>query len=96
MAKRIEEKDEELLEIFERIYGISREKAMELTEPKNLVMYFSKEVEEGMKLLGLSIDWRRKFYSFDKHFNKFIEWHINNFNRFCNDEWLNHCLGSIC
>ncbi len=74
MAKRIEEKDEELLDIFERIYGISRETAEKLTDPKNLVMYFSKEIEEGMKLLGLSIDWRRKFYSFDKHFNKFIEW----------------------
>ncbi len=74
MAKRIEEGDEDLLKIFEEIYGIPKEKAKSLTNPKDLVLYFSKEIEEGMKLLGLSIDWRRKFYTFDPHFNKFIEW----------------------
>jgi len=74
MAKRIEEGDEELLDIFERIYGISRKKAKSLTNPKELVLYFSKEIEQGMKEMGYSIDWRRKFYTFDKHFNAFIQW----------------------
>ena len=74
MAKRLEEQDEELLSIFENIYGISREEAKKLTTPEALVLKFSREIEEGMKELGLSIDWRRKFYTFDKHFNKFIEW----------------------
>lgn len=74
MAKKIRERDEELLNIFEKIYGISREKALSLSEPQDLVLYFSKEIEEGMKEMGFSIDWRRKFYTFDKKFNKFIEW----------------------
>lgn len=74
MAKRIAEKDEEVLGVFERIYGIDRATAAKLTEPNALVMHFSKEIEAGMKEIGYSIDWRRKFYSFDKKFNHFIEW----------------------
>ena len=74
MAERIKEGDEELLNIFENIYGIPREKAKTLTKPEELVMYFSKEIEEGMKKIGFAIDWTRKFYTFDAHFNKFIEW----------------------
>ena len=27
-----------------------------------------------MKEMGYSIDWRRKFYSYDPKFNKFIQW----------------------
>jgi len=74
MAKRIEAKDEEVLSVFERIYGIDRKTAATLTEPNALVTYFSREIEAGMKEMGYAIDWRRKFYSFDKNFNKFIEW----------------------
>ena len=76
MAKRIGEKDEEILSIFEKIYGISRETSAGLTDPKELVAYFSREIEAGMKEMGYSIDWRRKFYSYDAQFNNFIEWHF--------------------
>ncbi|MBN2477690.1 class I tRNA ligase family protein, partial [Candidatus Micrarchaeota archaeon] len=74
MAKRIAEKDESVLSVFENIYHIDRKTAESLTDPRELVTYFSKEIEEGMKEMGYSIDWRRKFYSFDLHFNKFIQW----------------------
>ncbi|MDD5337595.1 MAG: leucine--tRNA ligase [Candidatus ainarchaeum sp.] len=74
MAKKIREKDAEMLDIFERIYGINRAQAAKLAEPRDLVMYFSREIEQGMKEMGYAIDWRRKFYTFDPHFNKFIEW----------------------
>ncbi|MEW6529107.1 MAG: leucine--tRNA ligase [Candidatus Micrarchaeota archaeon] len=77
MAKKIKEKDGELLDIFEKIYEITREKAATLTEPKDLVLYFSDEIERGMKEIGYCIDWRRKFYTFDAHFNKFIEWQFH-------------------
>ncbi|MCX8166721.1 MAG: leucine--tRNA ligase [Candidatus Micrarchaeota archaeon] len=76
MASRLKEKDKELIEIFTKIYGIPEEKLEELSDPEKLVMYFSREIEQGMKEMGYSIDWTRKFYSFDKHFNKFIEWHF--------------------
>ena len=74
MAKRIGAKDEDVLSVFEKIYGISREKSATLAEPRALVTHFSKEIEEGMKEMGFSIDWRRKFYSYDEKFNKFIQW----------------------
>ena len=74
MAKRISERDKELYEIFDKIYGIPEAITEKLTDPTALVTYFSKEIEQGMREMGYSIDWRRKFYSFDKQFNKFIEW----------------------
>jgi len=74
MAHRIAEKDKDVLKVFTEIYGIPEEKALSLTEPEELVSYFSKEIEQGMKEMGYSIDWRRKFYSFDPKFNKFIQW----------------------
>jgi len=74
MAKRLKERDPELLGVFENIYGIPREKAESLTDPAELVLYFSHEIEEGMKEIGYAVDWRRKFYTFDRHFNKFIQW----------------------
>ena len=77
MAKRIADKDQEVLRVFDEIYGIPPAKAATLTKPEDLVMYFSKEIEEGMKEMGYSIDWRRKFYSFDKKFNRFIQWQFH-------------------
>ncbi len=77
MAKRIEEKDESLLKIFTDIYGMDREYAESLTDPKELVMAFSKEIELGMKEMGFSIDWRRKFYTFDKEFNSYVTWQFH-------------------
>ncbi len=74
MAKRIAEKDKEILGIFEKAYGISLKTAESLTDPKKLVAYFSNEIEHGMKEMGYSIDWSRKFYSYDAPFNKFIHW----------------------
>ncbi|MCP4646947.1 MAG: leucine--tRNA ligase [bacterium] len=76
MAKKVREKDPELLSIFKDIYGIPESKFEELGDPEKLVMYFSREIEEGMREMGYSIDWRRKFYTFDAHFNKFIQWQM--------------------
>lgn len=74
MAKRIADKDREILGIFEKIYGIPAAASAKLTDPRELVAYFSREIEQGMKEMGYSIDWRRKFYSFDPQFNQFIRW----------------------
>ncbi|NYZ77482.1 leucine--tRNA ligase [Candidatus Micrarchaeota archaeon] len=74
MAQRIAERDPDVLKVFTEIYGIPEKKALSLTDPTELVTYFSKEIEEGMREMGYSIDWRRKFYSFDPKFNAFIQW----------------------
>ncbi len=77
MATRLKEKEEELLSLFEKVFGIPRETSMTLTDPKELVSFFSREIEAGMKEMGFSIDWRRKFYTFDPQFNAFITWQFN-------------------
>ncbi len=77
MAKRIKEKDEELIDIFTNIYGMDRKIAESLDDPKELVLKFSAEIEAGMKEMGFSIDWRRKFYTFDEEFNSFITWQFH-------------------
>jgi len=74
MAKRVAAKDQDVLKVFREIYGIPEGTIASLTDPTALVTYFSKEIEEGMKEIGYSIDWRRKFYSFDPKFNRFIQW----------------------
>jgi leucyl-tRNA synthetase len=74
MAKRIAAGDENVLSVFDKIYGIPPEKAKTLDKPRELVTYFSKEIEEGMKEMGFSMDWRRKFYTYDEKFNLFIQW----------------------
>ncbi|MEM2963296.1 MAG: leucine--tRNA ligase [Candidatus Anstonellales archaeon] len=74
MASRLAEGDPEILSIFEEVYHIPKEKALLLNDPKKLVMYFSKEIEIGMRMMGFSIDWRRKFYTDEPHFNRFIQW----------------------
>lgn len=74
MAKRVADKDPKILSIFRDIYGVPEHVLGSLTDPVSLVTYFSKEIEEGMREMGYSIDWRRKFYSFDPHFNQFIKW----------------------
>jgi len=77
MAKRIAAGDRNVLDVFEKIYKIPSEVGSSLTDPKDLVTHFSKEIEEGMKEMGFSMDWRRKFYTYDPKFNKFIQWQFH-------------------
>jgi leucyl-tRNA synthetase len=74
MAKRIAEGDKEIYDIFKDIYHIPEHIISQLNTPEKLVDYFSREIEAGMREMGFSIDWRRKFYTYEKMFNKFIEW----------------------
>ncbi|MFH1448789.1 MAG: leucine--tRNA ligase [Candidatus Micrarchaeota archaeon] len=80
MAKRIKDKDGEILRIFDEIYHIKREVSASLTDPVALVTHFSKEIEMGMREMGFSIDWRRKFYTYDKAFNSFVGWQFKKLN----------------
>jgi leucyl-tRNA synthetase len=74
MAKRLAEKDEELIKDFVEVYKIPKEKLTELIDPLNMARYFHEEIKEGMKRIGFSIDWRREFTTIDPQYNRFIEW----------------------
>ncbi|MGI0141404.1 MAG: leucine--tRNA ligase [Candidatus Micrarchaeales archaeon] len=79
-AKRIANKDKELIDEL-KVFHISNEDIAKMIEPEYIASYFVKEVEKGMRLGGLSIDWRRKFVSTEGFFGKFIEWQFGILNR---------------
>jgi leucyl-tRNA synthetase len=74
MAKRLAEKDNNLINDFVNVYKVPKEKLGELVEPFNMARYFHEEIKSGMKEMGYSIDWRRDFTTIDPHYNRFIEW----------------------
>lgn len=74
ISRRIKEGDQELIETFRSVYGVSEESIREFHEPLNIARYFHNEIREGMKAIGYSIDWRREFTTIDPTYSKFIEW----------------------
>ena len=51
-------------------------------DPQNIADFFSGTIEEGLKSIGVGIDWRRQFKTGDKIYNKFIEWQYEKLNEF--------------
>jgi leucyl-tRNA synthetase len=76
MAKRLGERDPEIVKTFTRLYGVSESQLKELTVPENMARYFHKEIRKGMVEIGFSIDWRREFTTIDPIYSRFIEWHF--------------------
>lgn len=74
MARRVQEKDRELLENFRTLYKVPEDKIAEFSEPVKIADYFHEEIKAGMIEMGYSIDWRREFTTIDPFYNKFIEW----------------------
>ena len=74
MANRISEGDEKLISDFQKFDHVPNELIPEFQDPLKLAKYFHKEIREGMKAMGYSIDWRREFTTIDPIYNKFIEW----------------------
>ncbi len=77
MAKRLAEKDHELINDFVKVYKVPKEKLKELTDPLAMARYFHEEIREGMKKIGYSIDWRREFTTVDPQYSRFIEWQFH-------------------
>lgn len=76
MAKRVEAKDEELINNLKNLYEVPEEKIAEFIEPIKIADYFHQEIKAGMIEMGYSIDWRREFTTIDPVYSKFIEWQI--------------------
>ncbi len=49
-------------------------------EAENIAKFFSQTIEDSFKKIGIGIDWRRKFSTGDKLYNKFIEWQYKKLN----------------
>jgi leucyl-tRNA synthetase len=49
------------------------------TDPWVTASFFAKVISQDFDALGYSIDWRRKFTTGDKEYNKFVEWQYEKF-----------------
>ncbi len=74
LAELIAKRDERTIEVYTKYHDVPLEDLLELTTPEKIVEYFSKEAEKALKMIGYSIDWRRKFTTTDECYQRFIEW----------------------
>lgn len=43
-------------------------------DPLNVATFFAENIQKDFERIGLGIDWRRKFHTAEKIYNKFVEW----------------------
>ncbi|TFF67869.1 leucine--tRNA ligase [Candidatus Thorarchaeota archaeon] len=86
MVERIKAGDEEAIEQYKRDLRLYldteeevEEQLSEFTDPWTTARFFADAISSDFKALGYSIDWRRKFTTGDKIYNKFIEWQYHKF-----------------
>ena len=77
LAEQIRNKDPETIRVYNQLHQIPLEILHSIQAPEQIVEYFSKEDETAMKIIGFSIDWRRKFTTTDPHYKKLITWQFN-------------------
>jgi leucyl-tRNA synthetase len=74
LAELIASRDPQTMDVYERLHGIPGDILPTLKTPEKIVDYFKREAEKAMRMIGYSIDWRRKFTTMDLNYQKFIEW----------------------
>jgi leucyl-tRNA synthetase len=76
-AKRVKEREPKQVKIMADM-GISEKELPVFEDPAHWIDYFAPEFKKDFTEMGLSIDWRRNFYttSLNPHYNAFIEWHF--------------------
>ncbi|MCQ1535624.1 leucine--tRNA ligase [Methanosarcina sp. KYL-1] len=74
LAELIASRDPQTMDVYERLHGIPGDILPTLDTPEKIVDYFKVESEKAMRMIGYSIDWRRKFTTTDPTYKKFIEW----------------------
>ncbi|MEM3931620.1 MAG: leucine--tRNA ligase [Thermofilum sp.] len=74
-ALRVREGDPKQINIL-RSLGIPEEEIPKFRDPEYWVYFFKKEFRRDFQRLGLSIDWRREFFTtrLNPPYNKFIQW----------------------
>ena len=74
LAELIASRDPQTMDVYERLHEIPGDILPTLETPEKIVDYFKREAEKAMRMIGYSIDWRRKFTTTDQTYKKFIEW----------------------
>src|SRR3989344_6251256 len=77
-AKRIKENEPKQIKLMKDM-GFSEQEIKKFVDPKYWIKYFPPEDKKDMQDLGMSIDWRREFYTTDlnKYYDKFVRWQFN-------------------
>ncbi|OLS21261.1 MAG: Leucine--tRNA ligase [Candidatus Heimdallarchaeota archaeon LC_2] len=75
MAKRVNEGDESQINAL-IMSGVPKKEIPKFKESEHIIRYFVKQWTDTTKILGASIDWRRKFITtqLTPVFSKFVEW----------------------
>jgi leucyl-tRNA synthetase len=75
-AERLAKADPLMLKEFRDIEGIPDSELPKFRDPLYMAEYYTEHNRDAVKLLGLSIDWRREFHtsSHEPAFNRFVEW----------------------
>ncbi|WP_449461677.1 leucine--tRNA ligase [Tardisphaera miroshnichenkoae] len=78
-AKRIAEGDPKAINPLVEIAGVSMDEVKKFTDPVYLAKYFTRKGKETLTKYGVSIDWRREFFttSYNPGFNAFVTWQYN-------------------
>ena len=74
-AKRIAENEPKQTKLMEEM-GFSDSEIKKFADPGYWIKYFPPENKKDLISLGLSIDWRREFFttSLNPHYDKFVKW----------------------
>ncbi|WP_420805099.1 leucine--tRNA ligase [Acidilobus saccharovorans] len=74
-ARRLSEGDAKILNELKSM-GVSESMIPQFKDPATWVRYFTQEWKKDLMRYGLSIDWRREFFttSLNPYFSKFVEW----------------------
>ncbi len=75
-CERLKRGDEAIRRMLVEIDGVPEEILEKFTEPAFVTRYYMEENREVVKAMGISVDWRREFYTTDLHpyYSNFIRW----------------------
>ncbi|WP_265109235.1 leucine--tRNA ligase [Halosolutus halophilus] len=74
-VERLKKGEEDQLSVLRDTYNVPEDTLADLETPMGFARHFIEEhYKQGMKQLGLSIDWRREFTTNDERYSKFITW----------------------
>jgi len=78
-SQRIKMGDQAIIRSLVEIDGVPADEVKKFIDPHFMALYYTRENRKTVKLLGLSIDWRREFHTTSYHptFSRFIEWQYN-------------------
>ncbi|MCS7094359.1 MAG: leucine--tRNA ligase [Thaumarchaeota archaeon] len=76
ISDRLKKGDPVVMRVLAEVDGVPVETLKKFVDPVEVCRYYTEENRRTVKALGLSLDWRREFYTTDLHpyYSKFVEW----------------------